>query len=1122
MLTPSAIHQFSISCQPGDGITNGMLLTQRLLQRAGIPSEIYCADIAPELKKQIKPLKKYQSDPSQILLIHHGIGNGHEDWLKQLKDRRFMVFHNITPSSFFAADHPIQPMLSHGWQQLDSWKNWLDGAIADSEQNLQHLLEHGYPADKCRTIPLLVDLENFSQPAPSNGTRPLEQRLSLLFVGRLMPHKNQAGLIEAVHHLSAMLQQPVHLSLVGSTADTDYVNHLHQLIRHYKLENSVTITGKVSQAQLSQHYQQADIYISLSRHEGFGMPLIEAMAQQLPVLAYNAPDSNIRHTLSDAGLLLESDHPAHCAAALAELASTPRLRTHLNSRARQHLQQFQPQALYNSLRSYMAAQQISLPDASFPEASHTTLKYRLAGPFDSSYSLALVNRELARALNRLHPGKVGLYATEGPGDIKVNKTFLARHPDCAAMHQLGQQPAQIQHEMRLLYPPRVSAMQGEENGLTCYGWEESVLPRSYIQDFNNHLTYATSMSSYVSKTLQDNGLSCPIYTTGIGADHILQHQPDASPLPALHNGLRLLHISSCFPRKGVDCLLEAYGSRFSADDNISLIIKTFPNPHHDIKQQLADWRKKYPAAPRVTLINKDLPDSAIRALYNAADVLVAPSRGEGFGLPMAEAMLHHLPVITTGYGGQTDFCTPDTAWLIDYRFALAETHMEQSSSCWVEPDSQHLGELLNSFYQHYSNNSLQAHTQARLEAAHQLISQHYSWDSVAQRLDQQLARLPQQPLLNASPKLACITTWNSKCGIATYSDLLLGPALGNTLILANSDAELTAQDNSNVIRCWQANQQESLAQVQQQITNAGIEQVLIQFNFSFFNLQALKQLLSNLHQQQIQTLITFHSTADVYWGDELKTLRDLLPELQKVSRIFVHGTDDLNRLKEFGLSANTCLFPHGVKRQPMAELSQPTPEHLQHKQIIASYGFLLPHKGIKQLIEGFADYQQQQPDSHLLLINAEYPASPSRKERKACQALIKKHKLQQQVTLVTDYLSDEESLGWLSLADLIVFPYQQTQESSSAAVRWGLASERPVLCTPLPIFEDVQDAVLFSQGTEPPALAQALHQHLNSNTRQQISDQQQRWLAQHDWNTLSQRLKHLLLALHTARATAQP
>lgn len=1121
-MTVKAIHQFSIACYPGDGISNGMFLTQRLLHQAGIASEIYCVDIDPQLKDRVHPFTDYQGDAEQVLLIHHGIGNNQEETLKQLPDQRFMVFHNITPGSFFAADDPIQAMLTHGWQQVDSWKSWLSGAIGDSRQNYDLLLQHGYDADKCDDIALLVDLEKFNQLKPENSCRPLDEVFQLLFVGRLMPHKNQHGLIETLYHLRCMTQQDVRLTLVGNDSDQHYVDQLRQQIQEFGLDQAVTITGKVSTEALTRYYQQADLYLSLSHHEGFGMPLIEAMTQQLPVLAYSSPDSNVANTVGKGGAILQSDDPKQCAATISQLMANPRLRAALNQAAQQHLTSYQPQALYSKLQRFMARFDIELPHCDFAAANQQSVSYRIEGPFDSSYSLALVNRKLAQALNSKQTGQVGLYSTEGHGDYPANQDFLAANPEMAAMQTIGTAQAESDTCLRLLYPPRVTGMKGKQNGLGCYGWEESVLPEEYVTNFNQHLQFSTTMSDYVTRTMVDNGVTIPLYTSGIGVDHILEAEPDSSALPSITQSFKLLHISSCFPRKGVDCLLAAYGQAFDGNDDVSLILKTFPNPHHDIEQQLAEWRAALDNPPHITLINADLTDNAIRALYQQADVLVAPSRGEGFGLPMAEAMLHQLPVITTGFGGQTDFCTTDTSWLIDYQFDRAQSHMGQAASVWVEPSVEHLTELLSTFWQQYQQNNLGTFCAEKLAKAEQLIRSDFSWQAVAKRTEQAIKDLESKPLLEPALKFGSVTTWNSKCGIATYSQMLLEPALASATIFANDDAELTATDDAWVQRCWSAGQDDDLSRLEQAIMSAGINQLLIQFNFSFFNLDALKQLLSNLHDKGVQTFLTLHSSADVYWGEELKTIRTLLPELHDCTRLFVHSAQDLNRLKSFGLVENCTLLPHGVQRHQMEKLKpEQTPEQLTGKQVIASYGFILPHKGIKQLIEAFKLLHQQQPDSHLLLVTAEYPAPISHQEVVECSALISALQLDAHVTLITDFLEHEQSLAWMSMADCIVFPYQDTQESASGAVRWGLATEKPVFCTPLGIFEDVADAVNFLPGTSAEQIATGLQTALAD--KEQLTELKQRqleWLNQHDWNKVSRRLRNLCISVQLNGSTS--
>lgn len=1126
MTTLTAIHQFTISLSDGDGISNGIRFTQRLLRRAGVVSDIYVPDAEAAKTPGTRPLSSYASGDGQLLLIHHGIGNGHEKALQALADPCFMVFHNITPAHFFAPDHPIQPMLAQGWEQVNTWRKWLTGVLADSEHNRQILLQQGYPETSVHTLPLLVDLEAIKTSAVTAPARPLDEDFRLLFVGRLQPHKNQLGLIEALHELNTMTSARVKLVLAGN-ADPHYRKQLQQRIRTLQLEQQITLTGKVSEAELAALYASADLYVSLSHHEGFGMPLIEAMAHGLPVLAYAAPDTSIAETLGQGGLLLDTDDPRTLAATLATLIDEPGLRAGLRQAGYKHTRAFAPEPLYQRLVEILAGFGYRLPPLPPGHTAEHKPVIRLEGPFDSSYSLAIVNHQLARALNRLMPGQIALHSSEGPGDFPADPAFLQRHPDTRAMAE-HPEAAHAETVMRLMYPPRVTGMNGLHNGLTCYGWEESLLPPEFMQNFSRHLQFVTSMSHWVSDTLISNGLTCPVYTTGIGADHILEADETSADLPDLGTGLRILHLSSCFPRKGVDVLLDAL-AQASAETatEITLVIKTFPNPHHDIQATLKQWRKEHPHAPRVVLINRDLPAGAIRSLYRQCHLLVAPSRGEGFGLPMAEAMLHRLPVVVTGYGGQTDFCREETAWLIDYQFARAATHMGLGESVWVEPDPQHLADLLRQFAAAFADGaSWKALTEERTTRAEQLIRQEYTWDAVAKRMQAVLSRLTAGFRLRQRPRLGCVTTWNSKCGIATYAHKLLTPALDDCIILANSNAEQTAADGPNVYRCWESGTRDSLQRLYTHICQQQLDVVLIQFNFSFFGLPALKQLLGKLHERNIRVLITFHSTADVYWGKELKTLRDLLPELGQVDRILVHSIHDLNQLKHFGLARNTLLFPHGVDRIDVSGLQCPNPDwqaRTASKRIIASYGFLLPHKGMRELIKAFSQVHATDPDSHLLLLNALYPAASSRAEARACNRLIAELGLQDSVTFINDYLSDEESMGWLRQADVIIFPYQHTQESSSAAVRWGLAVERPVLCTPLAIFEDVSTAVGWLPGTTPQEIAQGILDFMQQSEKAR-SEQQQRqkdWLERHDWHKLSTRMQHLVEALSLQEASGE-
>ena len=1105
------IHQFAISVSPGDGISNGMMLTRKLLRLAGVKSDIYCIRPSEQMAGDILCMDDYSPGSADALLVHHGIGNPVEAWLRDLPEPKFMVFHNITPGELFPADHAIQPMLAHGWEQVDNWKHWLAGSIADSQQNLQDLLKRGYSADNITEIPLLVDLERIQPHAVKRHDTP--RPFTLLYVGRIMPHKNQLGLVEAFAVLLRSAQVPMQLYLVGGFTVPEYKNRIQERINELGIQSFVSLTGKVDDDTLTSLYRRSDLFVSLSLHEGFGMPLIEAMAHELPVLAYDAPNSNVVNTMGSAGLLLDNPEPHLVAATIAQLMENPALRHNMRRRGTERMHEFGYQHLYDRLSAYLARFEINLPQFSFPVATPRLLMdYRIEGPFDSTYSLALVNRELARGIAELGH-KVALRSTEGPGPIPVSQEFLETNPDCAELYRHGEQPAR--NVMRLMYPPRVTDMQGDFNVVSCYGWEESSLPQGYCHDFNHQAHLVTSMSSWVTQTLRDNGVTAPLATVGLGADHILRAEIDFNALPPMPqvtpDRLKLLHVSSCFPRKGVDVLLKAYGLAFNADHAVVLIIKTFPNPHHDIQQQLNDWRVEFPNAPAVELIELDLPDSALRALYTMADALVAPSRGEGFGLPLAEAMLHRLPVIVTGQGGQTDFCTPDTAWLIDYRYERARTHLKAAASVWFEPNAEHLASILGEFHQAWCEKRLESMTAARIDAADSLIRSRFTWSAVAKASVEAMAQASLQPLLKKVPRLGTVTTWNSACGIATYSTKLLEPAFGlDCHVFANDDAVLTNGDRDNIERCWSAGDTDNLDRLKAAIEVSGVDTLLIQFNFSFYNLQAFASLLDWAHGRGIRTLVVFHSTADVQHGEQLKSLRDLRESLTGSARLLVHSVGDLNRLKDFGLRDNLLMFPHGViDTPPPAPGLRQEAANLQGKTIIASYGFLLPHKGMPELIEAFALLAKNDQKLHLLLVNAEYPVPVSAELAETCRRRIQQADLVGRVTLITDYLTDEESLAWLGMADAIVFPYQHTQESSSAAVRWGLSTGRPVFCTPLAIFEDVSEAVTFLPGTDSVSMAEGLHKNLNKNPQCLQGD----WIRNHGWTTVSARLRNIFIAL---------
>jgi glycosyltransferase involved in cell wall biosynthesis len=736
------------------------------------------------------------------------------------------------------------------------------------------------------------------------------------------------------------------------------------------------------------------------------------------------------------------------------------------------------------------------------------LTWRLEGPFDSNYSLALVNREIARALAK-QGHQVILHSTDGPADFEPNSQFLSDNPELSVMHKRAASVASVDADVtsRNLYPPRVSNMQSPFNVLHAYGWEESGFPLDWVDEFNQNLQGMTVMSNHVQKIMVDHGVTVPIAVSSLGVDHWQRVVPDNQYVIKAKT-FRFLHVSSCFPRKGADVMLRAYGRAFRATDDVTLVIKTFANPHNDIHKWLNESRADDASFPDVQIIEDDLSDSQLKSLYEQCQALVAPSRAEGFGLPMAEAMLSGLAVITTGWGGQTDFCNEETAWLINYQFARARSHFGLFASSWAEPNEQHLTELMQEVYQ-----TPKEERHVRVEAGQKLLVDQFCWSDAARRIVQAVRQWPvESTMVNA--RVAWVTTWNTKCGIASYSEHLIKNMSPDITILAAHSSMLVAPDDSNVKRCWVAGETDTFEDLSKAIAESQCNTIVIQFNYGFYNLEKFSKFIDEQNSLGRKVVLAMHATCDPPQVP-YKKLSILADSLKRCQRVLVHSTDDLNRLKNLGVNHNVTLFPLGVLDNDFS--IQPR-KHLSPTFTIATYGFFLPHKGLLEIIDAVSLLRLKGMNVELILVNAEYPVLESKELIKKAQSKITELGLDDVVTLCTDFLTDEESLKKLSSADLVVFPYQETAESASAAVRFGIVSEVPVAVTPLQIFNDVSEATFTLPGFTLNGLAQGIYDitqsiRANDQQAQNIKLQATAWKEQHLFSKLGNRLSNMLNVL---------
>lgn len=715
--------------------------------------------------------------------------------------------------------------------------------------------------------------------------------------------------------------------------------------------------------------------------------------------------------------------------------------------------------------------------------------WRVEGVFDSSYSLALVNRRLAMALDADDLLNVSLLTYE-QGQEPVLSLAGLRSDEQEAVRALWRKSSESYGApdlaLRNAWPPVVQGMRGHIRVLANYHWEETRFPLEFAKAFNRSLDLITVGSGQTAQFLEDAGVDVPIGVVGDGVDHLPQ-DVKAPPHP-LPEGFRFLHVSSCFPRKALDVVLCAFGNAFSGADDVVLVIKTFPNPHNESSAQVSEFREAHPNGPVIAVFEDDWSEEEIAGLYEACDAYVAPSRGEGFGLPIAEAMRHQLPVITSDWGGHLDFCSEKNAWLIPTKLRPASTHLSQFGSLWAEPDSGALVAAMREVHDaalrgKKSRNAHALRLRDRVKNAADTANT-LTWESVAEKTQRAVDLVVHQSAPTPVIRLGWMSSWGIRCGVGSYSEYMttpIQPGGANSRhfalhVLAPTHDATEREDAEFVERCWQRAGIKPQRELIRRAMSFELDAVVIQYHWSFFSVEVLVDTIRALAGAGVAVFLDMHNTRGA--PDHIADDYNLIHGLARASRILLHTTDDIQRAESWGLKSNLCLLP--LAAYPITMPSEAVQQErrsdlgLEAKKVIASYGFLMPHKGIIELVESMPEILAGEPSAHLLLVNAYYSESVSKPLCEELQALIERLDLADHVTLITDFLSDEESVTLLKLADVVVFPYRESNESSSAAVRMAISSGCPIAITPVRLFADVASACVTLPGLTPSELAAGL------------------------------------------------
>lgn len=350
------VYQLLATISFGDAVSNDTLALQSIIKKMGYRTAIFAENIDSRIPKgTAKNYSKFgKPDKNDIIIYHLSTGSAISRNLYKYKCRKIIIYHNITPPEFFEGYNDASCRICRkGYEEVRALADKVDYCIAVSEYNRQNLIDMGF---KCRidVLPILIPFEDYEKKPNQDVIAKYgsDGWTNILFTGRIVPNKKQEDVIRAFAFYKKHINPCSRLFLVGSAAGME--RYHRRLISYINALNvrDVIFPGHIKFDEILAYYSVADVFLCQSEHEGFCVPLIEAMKFDVPVIAYDS--TAIGSTLGGSGILMNEKDPVVTACMIDRLVKDERLREKVIANQRERLADFDNEKIGSRFEKLLA------------------------------------------------------------------------------------------------------------------------------------------------------------------------------------------------------------------------------------------------------------------------------------------------------------------------------------------------------------------------------------------------------------------------------------------------------------------------------------------------------------------------------------------------------------------------------------------------------------------------------------------------------------------------------------------------------------------------------------------------------------------------------------------------